>query len=153
MRPGWRYTDKKMDRPKRLEIISKKLSAVVKAVLRPKFQKGKISLRSLPAELQLSILHHLPLTLLPTICLLNKHWCSAGTDELRQRLFPNPTREIDMYGMFLGRHLMYRAIRHLLIPTTRSLCSTSWSSGPRTPTSARQTRPSFWRSRQACAYA
>ena len=40
----------------------------------------------LPAELQLDIVCHLPLTSVATICQLNMYWRAVGTDELLRRL-------------------------------------------------------------------
>ena len=80
----------KVSRCKHLGIIFKKPSA---AVRKQKAPKGKNSLSSLPTELQLVIVHHLPRTSLATICQLNKHWRSVGTDELLRRLLPIPPHE------------------------------------------------------------
>ena len=97
-----------MGRPKRLKDIKKTPSAAVKAEWKPAVSETKTSLSSLPAELQLVLVHHLPCASLPTICQLNKHWCSVGHDELLRRLFPIPHRQYPGVGLVL------QAIRHFI---------------------------------------
>ena len=55
---------------------------------KPEVSKGKNCLSSLPTELQLGIVRHMPR--LPTICRLNKHWHSVRTGELLRRLLAVP---------------------------------------------------------------
>ena len=71
----------------RLNVISEKHSAAAEAARKPEAPK-KNYFDSLPTELRLAIVRHLPHSSLPTICRLNKHWCSVGTDELLRQLIP-----------------------------------------------------------------
>ena len=59
--------------------------------------EGKNSLSILVTELQLRIVQYLPRRSLPTICRLNKHWCSVGTGEHLKRLIPIPPRKTNEY--------------------------------------------------------
>ena len=74
-----------MSRRERLEVINQTPIALANAAREP---EGKNSLNSFPVELQLRIVHYLSRRYLPTICQLNKHWRSVGTDELLRRLLP-----------------------------------------------------------------
>ena len=93
-----------------LEVISRTSIAMQN----PKAPEGKNFLCSLATELQLCIVCSLPRRTLPTICLLNKHWRKVATDELLRRLLPIPPREMDKYGIFLGKGRLERAIRHFI---------------------------------------
>ena len=50
--------------------------------------RSRNNLSSLPAELHLTIVGHLPRTSLAIICRLNRHWRWVGTDEFMRRLLP-----------------------------------------------------------------
>ena len=68
----------------------------------------------LPAELQLDIVCHLPLTSVATMCQLNKYWRAVGTDEILRRLLPFTPPKTRPNGKNVGKDLLRRAIRHFI---------------------------------------
>ena len=94
--------------------MSKTPRAAVVPERKPGGSKAKNFLRSLPAELQLRIVHYLPRSSLPTICQLDKHWHSVGTDELLGRLLPIPPYTTDDGEIEVGKDLLKRPIRHFI---------------------------------------
>ena len=99
-----------MGRPRRLDGISKTPRARVAGEQKPKGSELKNNLSSLPAELHLAIVRHLPRMSLPPICRLNRHWRRVSTDELLRRLLPIPLRD----DRLTGEDLLKRAIRHFI---------------------------------------
>ena len=103
-----------MGQPKRLEDSSKTPNAAVEPERKPGVSEAKNYLCSLPAELQLRIVHYLPRASLRTICQLDKYWHSVGTDELLRWLLPIPPCTTDECEILLGKDLLKRPIRHFI---------------------------------------
>ena len=80
-----------------LEAANKDYNTTVDAARKPEVSKGENYFSSLPIELQLGIVRHLPRLSLPTVCRLNKYWHGLGTDELLRRLLAVP---LERYGGF-----------------------------------------------------
>ena len=115
MHPVWKRTSKKMGQPTRCpKATTKRPSATENEMRKHKRPKRNIFLSVLPAELQLDIVCHLPLTSVATICQLNKYWRAVGTDELLRRLLPFTPPKTRPNGKNVGKDLLRRAIRHFI---------------------------------------
>ena len=146
--PDRRYTSQKMSRPKHIEVIDKTPSAVAKVVQEP---KGKNSLISLAAELQLEIVHYLPSTSLPSICRLSERWRRVGREELLRWLLSIPPGGAPKHVIGPGVRLLHQVILNFIETNNADALQHLLDLKAEIPPSAQGLHPSCWPSRRACA--